>query len=109
LWFNHGNLFEKWKLSGSLLWVHGKPGSGKTILASAIVEDIKAVHQTGWASFAYFYFDFRDFSKRNIRSLLSSVLTQLCDQSDQSWSILSQFYTDHRDGDDQPSTSTKMD
>ena len=63
------------------------------------------MRKAGSASFAYFYFDFKDSSKRNIRSLLSSVLTQLCDQSDQSWSILSQLYTDHCDGDDQPSES----
>jgi hypothetical protein len=61
------------------------------------------MHTAGLASFAYFYFDFKDSSKRDIRGLLSSILAQLCDQSDHSWSILSQLYADHRDGDDQPS------
>ena len=55
------------------------------------------------AASAYFYFDFKDSSKRDIRSLLSSILSQLCDQSDHSWSILSQLYSDHRNGADQPS------
>ncbi|KAH9031840.1 hypothetical protein EDB84DRAFT_155858 [Lactarius hengduanensis] len=31
-WFFRGGIFEKWKVTGSLLWVHGKPGSGKSIL-----------------------------------------------------------------------------
>jgi|SRR5712671_1241439 len=53
--------------------------------------------------FAYFYFDLKDFSKRDIRSLLSSILVQLSDQSDGSWSILSHLYATHRDGSDQPS------
>jgi hypothetical protein len=64
------------------------------------------MHKAGLASFAYFYFDFKDSSKRDIRNLLSSILAQLCDQSDQSWSILSQLYTNHRDGSDQPSEAS---
>ncbi|KAH9011724.1 hypothetical protein EDB83DRAFT_353431 [Lactarius deliciosus] len=31
-WFCKGNIFEEWKATGSLLWIHGKPGSGKSIL-----------------------------------------------------------------------------
>ena len=59
--------------------------------------------ETRLASSAYFYFDFKDSSKRDIRSLLSSILSQLCDQSDHSWSFLSQLHTSHRNGADQPS------
>ncbi|KAH9957516.1 hypothetical protein BC827DRAFT_654119 [Russula dissimulans] len=34
-WFLHGNTFPEWKTTiGSLLWISGKPGSGKTILSS---------------------------------------------------------------------------
>ncbi|KAH9989060.1 P-loop containing nucleoside triphosphate hydrolase protein [Russula compacta] len=102
-WLIHGDSFNEWKSTGSLLWVHGKPGSGKTILASAIIEDIKTLHVVGLASFAYFYFDFKDSSKRDIRNLLSSILAQLCDQSNHSWTIISRLYTTHRKGLDQPS------
>jgi hypothetical protein len=73
------------------------------LTSSAIIENIKTICKAGLASSAYFYFDFKDSSKRDIRSLLSSVLFQLCDQSDHSWSILSQLYTTHHDGADQPS------
>ncbi|KAI0267816.1 hypothetical protein BC834DRAFT_842472 [Gloeopeniophorella convolvens] len=31
-WFLQGTIFEDWKRDGSLLWIRGKPGSGKTIL-----------------------------------------------------------------------------
>ncbi|KAH9956740.1 hypothetical protein BC827DRAFT_1385898, partial [Russula dissimulans] len=32
-WFLHGNTFPQWKTTiGSLLWIRGNPGSGKTIL-----------------------------------------------------------------------------
>ena len=71
--------------------------------SSAIIEDIKTMYKAGLASFAYFYFDFKDSSKRDIRNLLSSTLAQLCDQSNHSWTILSRLYTTHRDGSDEPS------
>ncbi|KAH9037510.1 hypothetical protein EDB85DRAFT_609184 [Lactarius pseudohatsudake] len=35
-WCTTGSSFADWKASGSLLWVHGKPGSGKSILRCAI-------------------------------------------------------------------------
>ncbi|KAH9063612.1 hypothetical protein EDB87DRAFT_132759 [Lactarius vividus] len=32
VWFTRGRTFETWNLQGGLLWIHGKPGSGKSIL-----------------------------------------------------------------------------
>ncbi|KAH9021028.1 hypothetical protein EDB84DRAFT_548951 [Lactarius hengduanensis] len=32
VWFTRGPIFDKWNLVGGLLWIHGKPGSGKSIL-----------------------------------------------------------------------------
>ncbi|KAI0301685.1 hypothetical protein B0F90DRAFT_288549 [Multifurca ochricompacta] len=59
-WFFQGSIFNDWKSSGSLLWVHGKPGSGKSILwFSTIIQDTEVMCEAGIASMAYFYFDFR--------------------------------------------------
>ncbi|KAH9169565.1 hypothetical protein EDB89DRAFT_1454340 [Lactarius sanguifluus] len=32
VWFTRGSTFENWNANGCLLWIHGKPGSGKSIL-----------------------------------------------------------------------------
>ncbi|KAH9953946.1 hypothetical protein BC827DRAFT_1366187, partial [Russula dissimulans] len=54
-WFINGKTFTQWKIgTGSLLWVCGKPGSGKTILSSSIIDDITRSHKTGLASIAFF-------------------------------------------------------
>src|SRR5712671_6007266 len=71
--------------------------------SSAMIEDVKSMCDRGLGTLAYFYFDFKDSSKRDIRSLLSSILVQLSDQSNQSRSILSDLYASHCDGSDQPS------
>ncbi|KAI0275715.1 hypothetical protein BGY98DRAFT_991104, partial [Russula aff. rugulosa BPL654] len=35
-WFFEGSIFKMWRSSPSLLWIHGKPGSGKSVLCSGI-------------------------------------------------------------------------
>ncbi|KAH9046357.1 hypothetical protein EDB83DRAFT_2523354 [Lactarius deliciosus] len=104
-WFCKGNIFEEWKTTGSLLWIHGKPGSGKSILCSAIINDIEMLHKAGLASMAYFYFDFRDVGKQSRHDLLRSLLIQLSDCSDKFCDILSQLYEAYGKGTRQPSDS----
>jgi hypothetical protein len=57
---------------------------------------------TGQASMAYFYFDFRDISKQHLRDLIPSLLTQLSTQSNICCDILSRLYSGHGDGAQQP-------
>ncbi|KAH9169628.1 hypothetical protein EDB89DRAFT_1908398 [Lactarius sanguifluus] len=114
-WFCKGNIFEEWKATGSLLWIHGKPGSGKSILcnlrlprSSAIINDIATLHEAGSAYMAYFYFDFRDVDKQSRRDLLRSLLIQLSARSDPFCDILFRLYTEHDDGTRQPSDNALM-
>ena len=60
------------------------------------------MQKSGLASLAIFYCDFREDEKKDLRGLLSSVLFQLCDQSDSYYDILATFYSTHRDGDRSP-------
>ena len=59
--------------------------------------------KSGLASLAMFYYDFREDEKKALRGLLSSVLVQLCRQSDSYYDILSKFYSEHEDGSKAPS------
>ena len=52
---------------------------------------------------AYFYFDFRDAEKQNLRGLLSSLVFQLSAGSDPCYQILSRLYSDHAKGTREPS------
>jgi len=95
-------------------------GSGKSILwfvgpfvifsqlptssvSSTIIQDIRTICEAGQASMAYFYFDFRNFSKQHLRDLIPSLLIQLSALSDLRCDILSQLYAAHDDGKTQPS------
>ncbi len=61
------------------------------------------MQKSGLASLAFYYYDFREDQKKDLRGLLSSVLFQLCDQSDSYHDILSTFYSAHRHGAQNPS------
>ncbi|KAI9436028.1 hypothetical protein H4582DRAFT_1817026, partial [Lactarius indigo] len=102
-WFFESSQCENWKVTGSLLWIHGKPGSGKTVLCSAIINDLTTLCEAGSASMAYFYFDFRDLDKQARRDLLPSLLIQLSTRSNTFCDILSRLYETHDKGARQPS------
>ena len=71
--------------------------------SSTIIEDIDSMRKAGLASLAFFYFDFREDQKKDLRGLLSSLLVQLCRQSDSYCDILLEFYSEHDKGTRHPS------
>src|SRR5487761_1325169 len=73
--------------------------------SSTIIEEIESMCKSGLASIAIFYYDFREDQKKDLRGLLSSILFQLCDQSDSYHDILSILYSSHRNGAKSPSNT----
>jgi hypothetical protein len=78
------------------------------LASSTIIEDIVNMRKYGRASLAMYYYDFRENRKKDLRGLLSSVLFQLCDQSDSYYNILPTFHSTHRDGTQSPSDNELM-
>jgi NACHT domain-containing protein len=73
------------------------------LISSAIIEDVKNMREDKSALIAYYYFDYKDASKRGLRGLLTSLLFQLGDHSDRCQDVLYDLYTSCRDGSEQPS------
>jgi hypothetical protein len=74
-------------------------------VSSAIIENIQNKRKTRSALVAYFYFDYKDSSKRDLRGLLTSLVSQLAVDSVHCWGVLYQLYTQCRVGSDQPSNA----
>ena len=94
-------------------------GSGKSVLwyvsphcwfygiftlstSSTIIQDIHHICESGSATCAYFYCDFREIAKQDVRGLLSSLIVQLFSQSNGFSAILSELYLSYDRGSDQP-------
>ncbi|KAJ6779748.1 hypothetical protein PWT90_09593 [Aphanocladium album] len=81
--------FREW-LSGTsaLLWVKGKPGSGKTCLISACADRLlQADHLV-----SYFYCSSNDSSSQEPQNILGSLLAQLCRQRSEARSLVLAAY-----------------
>jgi hypothetical protein len=71
-----------------------------------VIQDIDAMCKAEDASMAYFYFDFRDVNKQDLHDLVLSLINQLSACSGPRCDILSELYSDHDKGKNQPSDST---
>jgi hypothetical protein len=79
------------------------------LTSSEIIEDIRIVSGAGTSSYlAYFFFDFKDIEKQDNRALLSSLLIQFSTQSRLCFEKLSDIYSKHGDGSQQPSESALL-
>jgi hypothetical protein len=94
----------------SVLWLvisrYCYPHSLRLLPSSGVIEDIKAERETGSAIMAYFYCDFRDEDKQNCRSLVLSIISQLCAQSDLCCDTVSRVFLAHDKGAQKPSDET---
>ncbi len=77
-----------------------------SFVSSTVIQDIEVMCKAGNASMAYFYFDFRDANKQGLRDLLTSLLIQISASSGPCCDILSDLYSAHDKGKNQPSDSS---
>ena len=72
-------------------------------ISSTVIQEIDVMCKAGNASMAYFYFDFRNAGKQGPQDLLRSLLIQLSAHSAAHCDILSDLYSAHDKGKNQPS------
>ncbi|KAG2106634.1 ankyrin repeat-containing domain protein [Suillus discolor] len=85
-WVFGMKVFRQWKTPptvqrGKFLWINGKPGAGKTVIVSAIINELVACGETP----VYFYCDFRHERTTDGAIVLRSLLAQLLRQAPVDW------------------------
>ncbi|KAE9398173.1 hypothetical protein BT96DRAFT_40006 [Gymnopus androsaceus JB14] len=77
-WFLKGRELDEWKqIPNSLLWLQGDVGSGKSVLVSTVINDLRGLDAYENQLVAFYFFDSRDASKQNFNNLVSTLLSQL--------------------------------
>ena len=78
-WFFHNQAFINWRDSDvtSLLWVSGCPGSGKTVLSKALIDDKLITDNFFSSTVCYFFFKAGQERKERAADALSAILHQL--------------------------------
>ncbi|KAF8424842.1 hypothetical protein EV426DRAFT_701102 [Tirmania nivea] len=70
------------------LWLTGKPGCGKTILASTLIEELQSARKQ---QVLYFFCDYRDMSKNTLHTILRVFTTQFLQQNPDILPVASQW------------------
>ena len=75
IWFLENNAYRTWLVSPqcSLLFLHGGPGTGKTTLASTLIESLRNEHRPT----IFFFFNSNRSEASNARALLASLIGQM--------------------------------
>ncbi|KAJ4273195.1 hypothetical protein NW764_012442 [Fusarium oxysporum] len=73
--FLSGSFYQSWR-SGStpVVWGHGKPGAGKTVLAALVLRDVKSGNLPGTAIASHFFSSSRP--KESVSNVLRSLIAQ---------------------------------
>lgn len=75
-WLFDAPLYRSWidGSGSSFLWLHGKPGCGKTILSSTVIRNLDECRRQ---PLLYFFFSFRDQTRQTVDAMVRSLLMQL--------------------------------
>jgi DNA polymerase III delta prime subunit len=79
-WLLKSSEYERWTTGGGCFCLYGPPGSGKTILSSAIVNDLEQrtkARSVDKCCVLYYFFDTRDAWKNTTKGLYDSLIRQL--------------------------------
>ncbi|KAF2143360.1 uncharacterized protein K452DRAFT_357690 [Aplosporella prunicola CBS 121167] len=93
LWLLQADEFQAWlRKDTKRLWLSGIPGAGKTVLASAIIEEAEKYVNDSSKAVSYYYCDYKDEKSQDPVNILGSLVTQLAQQNPDSFDLLRQYY-----------------
>ncbi|KAK1252130.1 hypothetical protein MKX08_003317 [Trichoderma sp. CBMAI-0020] len=108
-WLLDSKAFKLWQTEQkSLLWLHGKAGSGKSILTSSVIKYLRDQYiskSSPSTALAYFYFSFSDLQKQKVDGMLTSLVKQICSQLYKEFLFVQRFREHKRRG-ERPDTQT---
>lgn len=98
LWLTEGDEFREWFESpNSRIWLSGIPGSGKTVLAGALIT--KCLHLMGSdprSALAYYFCTYRDPKTLTPTAILSALAVQLARQNEDAFHVLQKYHEELR-------------
>ncbi|KAI9669080.1 MAG: hypothetical protein M1831_000672 [Alyxoria varia] len=95
-WIFQTDEFRGWASSeNGPLWLHAKPGAGKTVLASTVITYLRQHYLAEDTIVAYYFFDYKDVKTQTPLKMFQTLLAEMCRQSPdilESMSSLSKKY-----------------
>jgi Cdc6-like AAA superfamily ATPase len=101
-WLLNNKSYRDWKDKPGSIWLHGPPGSGKTVLTTLVINDCLGKLTNASNTLLYFYFDFADSERLTQEAMLRSIIWQLA-STDPALRSLASLYKSCSNGQRQPS------
>ncbi|KAG4267356.1 hypothetical protein FPRO04_12980 [Fusarium proliferatum] len=82
-WVNNSSQWKAWVSSASetrLIWIHGLPGAGKTVLASYVIEELEKLCEPANGSVCSYYYCHYSHNQGETVPLMSWVIAHICRQ-----------------------------
>src|ERR1700712_3105445 len=78
-WLIRLDIFTRWiSQRNSLFWLHGIPGSGKSVLCSTVIAHAQELSlENSEKIVIFFYFDFAEKSRQSTANLIKILIVQL--------------------------------
>lgn len=83
-WLLQDPLFKSWRddpQSSQVLWCHGIPGAGRTIVSSLAIDSLRNPLSGEAAEIAFVYYDYQDQTQQTPVNVVGSILEQLASNS----------------------------
>ncbi|PNP78935.1 hypothetical protein FNYG_07800 [Fusarium nygamai] len=105
-WLLDSSQYLTWKSQkDSFLWLNGNSGTGKTVLSSTVIEDIRnSLPQLCDSALLYFYITFTDNRKQSLDAILISLMSQLYYSCQASRHPITSLYSQCGRGRSEPNT-----
>ncbi len=105
-WLLQDPTFITWQsANNSFLWIHGKPGCGKSVLSFTIITHLMDSSH-GDALIAYFYFDFQRQEQQTVDGFLRSLIRQIASRGSGAYESLRGVYESCSNGQTKPTTQS---
>ncbi|GAW22654.1 hypothetical protein ANO14919_121960 [Xylariales sp. No.14919] len=94
-WLIEKDSFEQWRdaLTSKVFWLRGRPGAGKSVLASHVINHLRALN----LDCCYFFFTNGDNGKTTINSLLRSMAWQMAVMHPEAFTTISNVANSWKD------------
>ncbi|KAI0016137.1 hypothetical protein F4780DRAFT_783496 [Xylariomycetidae sp. FL0641] len=94
-WLTQGDYFQQWRdaMMSKTLWLRGRPGTGKSVLASHVVNHLRALSLDS----CYFFFAENDKGKDTVNAFLRSMAWQMAVIHPEIFSLISQVTNNWKD------------
>ena len=97
-WIFSNPAFQTWlDASSGTLWLHAKPGAGKTIMASTVITHLNDLVSGKEAIVLYYFCDYKDPKTQSARKAIETLIADICRQNDRALAFMADLSKRYRD------------